>query len=134
MLLAWLLCSAMYRAAADHGAIVPTHPLVFNDPRYAHCRPGNWTQCPDLPAEYPAFHPFAYSLDLLLPLVDLQQEHRWAAISAAPGRARDGGARTNDPWGDAARVVSWLEIVFGWAASLTLVAIAAGLFKRVRDR
>jgi len=129
MLVMWLLCSAMYWVAAERGVMAPTDPLVYNDPRYAQCKSGNWTQCPDLPAEYPAFHPFAYSLDLLLPLIDLQQEHRWAAVtgSGAP-------ARSNDPWGETTRVLSWLEILFGWAASLTLVAVFAGLFDRDRGR
>jgi len=134
MFVTWLLCSAMYWVAAERGVMAPTNPQVFNDPRYGHCRPGNWTQCPALPTEYPAFHPFAYSLDLLLPLVDLQQEHRWAAMSGSAQHAGSSEPRTVDPWGGATRIVSWLEILFGWAASLTLIAVVAGLFNRDRDR
>ena len=134
MMLVWVLCSVMYWMAAERGVMAPTNPLVFNDPRYASCRPGNWTACADLPPEYPAFHPFAYSLDLLLPLVDLQQEHRWAAVSDSRTPASSGDARPVDSWGGATRMLSWLEILFGWAASLTLIAVFAGLFNRDRDR
>ncbi len=124
MLLMWLACSAVYWAAAERGVIAPTNPLVFNDPRHAQCRLGNWTRCPDLPPEYPAFQPLAYSLDLLLPLVDLQQEHRWAAVR------RD--ALDADAWGDTARLLSWLEILYGWIATLTLLGVFAGWFERDR--
>jgi hypothetical protein len=129
MLVMWLLCGTVYWIAAERGVMAPTDPLVFNDPRHAHCKLGNWTQCPDLAAEYPAFQPFAYSLDLLLPLVDLRQEHRWAAAAASVASVRD-----TDAWGETARVLAWLEILFGWAASLTLVAVFAGLFDRDRRR
>jgi len=134
MLVMWLLCGVMYWAAAERGALAPTNPMVFNDPRHTPCRSGNWTQCPSLAAEYPAFQPFAYSLDLLLPLIDLQQEHQWAALSAPLAPASSSATFAMDSWATATRVLSWFEILFGWAASLMLVAVFAGLFDRDRTR
>lgn len=149
MALAWLGCGALYWAAAEHGAMVPTDPLVYDNPRHARCRPdatvnaaaghaspeaGNWTQCPELAAEYPAFRPFAYSLDVVLPFADLQQERRWAPVDAAQGAALDRGSRAVDAWGVGARFVAWFETLFGWLASLTFAAALAGLFNRDRQR
>jgi hypothetical protein len=149
MAMIWLACAAMYQAAAERGVMAPTNPAIFNDPRYARCRAdavaprmarngvpaaGNWTRCADLPVEYPAFRPYAYSLDLLLPLVDLQQEHAWAAASLAADPVPGDEARTIDLWRIATRTLSWFEILFGWAASLTLAAALTGLFDRDRYR
>lgn len=141
MAMMWLLCGAMYWAAAERGVMAPTDPLVYNDPRYAHCRVDagstplarsgesparNWTRCAELPAEFPAFRPLAYSLDLLLPLVDLRQDQQWAALSDP--RAPAGN------WGSAARLLAWFEILFGWAATLMLLALVAGRLDRDRDQ
>jgi hypothetical protein len=135
----WLACGALYWAAAENGAIAPTDPALFNDPRVASCRAGlnavdgiNWTRCPDLPAEYPAFQPFAYSLDLLLPFVDLQQSQQWAAVSAAARPARAGQSSAINGWGIATRVLGWYEVLFGWVALLLFAALLTGAFDRDR--
>ncbi len=85
----WLACGGLYWAAAENGAIAPSNPAVYNDPRLARCRasvlsaePVNWTRCPELPPEHSAFSPFAYSLDLLLPFIDLRQRGQWTALDS----------------------------------------------------
>ncbi|MEY4951595.1 MAG: hypothetical protein RL299_19 [Pseudomonadota bacterium] len=76
-----------------------------------------------MPAEYTTFQPQLYSLDLILPLVDLQQESDWAPIvESSPG--------VNLPFGVFLRWLMWAEILFGWLASLTLVAILGRLIER----
>lgn len=117
----WIGSGIVYWAAAENGAIAPVNPAVYNDPRLSHCRaaapsvePVNWTRCPELPAEHPAFRPFAYSLDVLLPFVDLQQRQAWAALD-------DHGSRRARPeatsgWSLASRVLAWYEGLFGWCA------------------
>jgi hypothetical protein len=145
MAIVWFGCSALYSLAADHGAIAPTDPLVFDNPRYERCRAAapaeqvaagpaarNWTRCPELAPEYPAFRPLTYSLDLLLPLVDLQQEHRGAALNEAS--STEVQTLASHTWRQAARWLSSLEVVFGWLASLMLVATLAGWFQRDRTR
>jgi hypothetical protein len=147
MVMLWLVCSAVYWAAAERGVMAPTDPLVFNDPRYAHCRPDaastryarigevavrNWTRCAELPAEFPPFRPFAYSLDLLLPLVDLRQDQQWAALSGTRAGAGSAGSPAID-WGVVTHMLSWFEIVFGWAATLTLLALVAGRTRGDRE-
>lgn len=117
--------------------------LVLQQDSYQHCRPdypfagqptqekpfNNWYLCPQLAGEYTGFSPLAYSLDLLLPLVDLQQEHDWAPYVPTP----------QQNWGDEllalskyhwTRLLVWFEILFGWVASLLLVAVLSGLTNR----
>jgi hypothetical protein len=149
MLVLWLACGAAYWAASEQGLMAPTNPHVFDDPRYAPCRLGSsapgvvrngesghasWTRCPALATEYPEFNPLVYSLDLLLPLVDLQQEREWAPLTAAGERGQGAAWRRAEPWGIATRVLAWFEILFGWAASLTLLAALTRLTDRDRSR
>jgi hypothetical protein len=56
--------------------------------------------------------------------VDLQQERDWAPIVM-----KDDGVTTI--WGGAiTRWFMWFEILFGWAASLLLVAVLGNLVKK----
>lgn len=147
MALVWLTCGAFYWYAATEGVMAPGNPLVFDHPRYEHCRPdyipglgqaparpkaGNWYVCPELSGEYTTFSPLVYSLDLILPLVDLQQDRDWAPIIPTPKEKwhEELGHLTLNHW---TRFAVWFEILFGWVASLLLVAVLSGLTNRDRD-
>jgi len=151
MLVVWLLCGAFYWCAAFNGVFAPSNPLIFQNPKYAACVPaspaaklegyksgcglpsvqgaGNWYLCSNLPEEYTGFSPLAYSLDLILPLVDLQQEHDWVPMIPTP---KDTWPCELSMWclKHFTRFVVWLEILFGWVSSLLLVAVVSGLTKR----
>ena len=86
-----------------------------------------WPQCAALPSEYTTFNPVVYSLDLILPLVDLGQEEAWAP--AATYTDATGSVRWLE-WGMAIRLLMWLEILFGWFASLMFVAIVSRLVEK----
>ncbi len=104
MALAWLLCGGAYWAADEQHAIASTRSST---------RP------------LAEFHPWLYSLDLLLPLVDLRQARDWAPMPA-------GAARSDDFW---RHVMPWLtgfEALFGWAAALLLVLSVSGVTDRDR--
>lgn len=138
-LVLWLGCGALYWAAAENGAIAPTNLALFNDPRLASCRAGNasgdavnWTRCPDLPPEYAAFQPFAYSLDLLLPFGNLQQRQQWGVTPDASRATRPGETPGLNSWGLATRVLGWYQVLFGWVALLLLGAVLTGAGKRDR--
>jgi hypothetical protein len=117
MVLVWLACAMVYEVAAGNGAIAPTASWQSND-RASACSapPGHaidWTRCPELPQQYPAFSALAYSLEHLVPFVDLQQRRLWSVA----------GERTApSAWGTAARLVAWYEALLGWAGWL-LVAL-----------
>ncbi|RDV07020.1 hypothetical protein DXH95_06440 [Sphingorhabdus pulchriflava] len=126
----WLLCSLLFLAGAHYNYIGPSTPLL-NSPTLAPAidkacghagQPGlqKWTECSEVPAEYSTFQPFVYSLDLVLPLVDLQQDSDWAPIVEDP-------PGTDLLFGVILRWAMWFEILFGWVASLTLVAVLGRL-------
>lgn len=151
----WLGCGLFFHVAAMRSVFSPSNPLVFQNKDYARCSPdyqrhdelktekvGNWYWCKDLPAEYTTFNPYLYSLDLILPLVDLQQDKDWAPMIASP-RVLDESSWwpleyirdlfrwdvwTLNHW---VRIVMWLEILYGWTASLLFAAVAAGFIKRM---
>lgn len=139
----WLLAGAGYWRAAQNAVFAPSNPLVFDRIDYDHCRPnsdrvngkprvGNWYLCAAGPGEYTAFSPLAYSLDLILPLVDLQQERDWAPIIPTPKAAWYMELLALDRF-HLTRLLVWFEILFGWIASLLLVAVLSGLTNRDRE-
>ena len=104
MALVWLLCGGAYWAANEEGAIAPPRAATRST------------------AE---FHPWLYSLDLLLPLVDLQQAREWAPLPLEP-------ARPDDFWRGVTPALTWFEAIFGWAAALLLVLAVSGVTDRDR--
>ena len=68
-------------------------------------------------ASYPAFSALVYSLDALVPLVDLELQDYWIPDENV-GRA-----------GFVARCYLWVHILFGWALSLLAVAGFSGLVR-----
>lgn len=156
MVAVWLLFGAFYWYAAlygdnGNGVFAPSNPLVFQNPEYAACVPdseaaklegyksvcglnpvqgaGNWYLCEKLREEYTGFSPLTYSLDLILPLVDLQQEHDWAPMIPTPENIWIDELKTHS-LKHITRLVVWFEILFGWMSSLLLVAVVSGLAKR----
>jgi hypothetical protein len=92
----WLLCGTLYWAAGEPAGGGHAEPIAAS-----------------------AADPFAYSLDRLLPLVDLGQESAWSG---------------HTEWTDALRWIGYLETGFGWIALLLLLASFAGWVDRDRRR
>lgn len=142
-LFVWLLCSGIYWLAANEGAIfAPSDPLVFQNEKYASCLPpmsptgqepagtGNWYLCSALPEAYTGFSPLAFSLDLLLPLVDLHQEKDWAPLIETPKANVFAELWAFFSFKRLVRFVMWIEILAGWGFSLLFVAVVSGLARR----
>lgn len=138
MISVWLLFGAFYWCLAlpPYNALAPSDPLVFQNEQYKECRPdnprkeGNWYLCIDLRGEYATFSPVAFSLDVLLPLVDLGQEKTWGAFVPTPKAGPLSEFFGHFEAGHLARILIWLETLFGWVSSLLLVAIVSGFSRR----
>ena len=145
----WLVCAFVYWNAAEQGVMAPTNAALLGDARYAHCgavtpkvraaslgkaQLGNWTQCAELPAEMPGFNAWVYSLDLLLPGVDLRQQAEWAAAASAAPLSGSEDGWVSEYRGLATRMLAGFETLFGWAACLLLLAVLTGLTERDRRR
>jgi hypothetical protein len=147
----WLACAALFHIAADRGAMAPTDARLYsgvpgNPWSVAVRRSINWTKYDAVPREYTTFNAPLYSLDLILPLVGLQQKRDWTPMTTQPcvsGRTLVGfctepanqaqGARvTLAYWafGVLVWIAMWTEILFGWLASLLFAAVVSGLVKR----
>lgn len=140
----WLFCTISFGILSHkpYNAISPSDPLVFQNFTLSQCRHshltvkeeaenlGSWAACTLLPGEYPTFSPAAYSLDLLLPVVNLGLEDNWGAYipSAYEGEAKI--PYSEIPWGYVVRFLVWAEIIFGWISSLMLVATITGFSRR----
>ena len=59
----------------------------------------------------PVFHPVVYALDVLLPVVDLDQQAHWIPQGVA-------------------RWWTWASILAGWVLTTAVVAALTGLVKR----
>ncbi len=147
----WLGCSFIYMYAAEQSIFAPSNPLVFQHYSTLHCRPdyvatqvdidkktvtNNWVNCAELRGEYTTFNPFLYSLDVILPLVDLQQEKDWGQYIDKPfiNWPVDFSKPFNDQrLNHVTRFFMWFEILFGWICSLILVAVLSGLAKTDKD-
>lgn len=143
----WFICSWVYWFSALAGYLGPTNPIVFQNPKYGYKEKNciyerqefcisvpldNWYWLPSLPAEYTTFSPMAYSLDLILPLVDLGQEKDWGVLVPTPKKVPVEEI-FHFSWGHILRLIVWFEILWGWVASLMLVAVISGLVRNTRD-
>ena len=139
-ILVWMVAVFMASAVVFHeaailgqmgpaNAIMLTHEAGANvdvdrcgvrgDVDFAHF----WRQCPQMPPEYTTFNPWLYSLDLILPLVNLQQDSDWAPVVM--------NSHGDTLWlGWWARTLMWFEILFGWFTSLMFVAITGRLVEK----
>ena len=127
--LVWALFGGVYWAAADRGGFAPAALLAASDPRLAECRPHCRPGGVHLPATLPLLNPFIYSLEALVPLVDLQQARHWAPVREAP--AREAASLTGLP------LLQWLialEAVCGWTLGGVWLAGVFGLADRDRRR
>ncbi|MGO9475030.1 MAG: hypothetical protein ACLPWS_16765 [Rhodomicrobium sp.] len=125
-----IACGAYFKVAEEHGVFAPRDSQVFLHESLSDCR-GNWTKCAiKLPGkfdEYPAFNPWVYSFNVLLPVVDLQQERSWVPMQKEVRFELGGQPLTVPPWGTNAAVLA--ELVFGWVGSLLAIAAFSGLVK-----
>ncbi len=90
-------CGYFYSYAASVAVFAPSNPLVFQKKDYYECnvsdlgtkfgakeseynKTNNWTKNENLDGEYTTFEPFWYSLDIILPVVDLQMDKDWGVF------------------------------------------------------
>lgn len=138
MIATWLISSLVYLWADQKAAISPSNALIFNNESIARdcgwtkqrattdkatTGKARWTVCGSVPQEYTTFNALFYSLDLILPLVDLQQDRDWSPTVTEPD-----GVTMLVP-GAIARFTMWAEILLGWFFSLIFVAALTGLTK-----
>jgi hypothetical protein len=140
LLLFWVLGVAVFGQAQRQGAVMPNSAVVLRSPEWTLCGIETseqrsliaTTQTTGLASSgqtqldcfrqrweassYPAFNPWMYSLDTLLPVLDMGQKAFWRPNPAKPG----GGLAIN---------YFYFQSIVGWALSLLAVAGFSGLVK-----
>jgi hypothetical protein len=128
MTLFWLIAAGVFAAAEARGLFVPSAASLLTDSEFKACGPRaegliRWTRCPRLPRDYTTFDPLMYSLDVILPLVDLKQEGDWEPlVRRGPGWRMWNGLLV--------RGIMWAEILFGWIGSLLIVSALGRLVQK----
>ena len=119
----WIVGALMFGIAFGNGAFKPNNAFILARPDWAQCeaegdRRGDHPSTLDCyraqpgAAGYPAFNAALYSLDTLLPVVDLEVQDYWVPDARAAPLAR---------W------YLWAHIAAGWALTLLAVAGFSGL-------
>jgi hypothetical protein len=117
------LGTGVFNGARRFEAMVPSQPAVYGDSAYKN-NP-RW-----LPPEYPRFNAFVYSMDLFLPIIDLQQEAFWRPQGSKSVVRSFGGDRYTIYAGSVALNYARLHVAIGWALSTLLVAALTGIIKK----
>ncbi|MBY8875365.1 hypothetical protein K7640_26370 [Micromonospora sp. PLK6-60] len=97
----------LYHSAEHHDLMEPAGARTDTGPHV------DTNHCPD---NYPCFNPAAYSVQLMIPLLNLYQVDKWIPDASKA-------------WGTQLLIWTWLMILVGWAAGL---AIAAGINASLR--
>ncbi|WP_135507264.1 hypothetical protein [Roseovarius aestuariivivens] len=121
----WLVGFVVFSAAYDRDAFKPNNAFVLRSPEWAQCADTGERRADhastlvcylDQPeaAGYPKFNGLLYSLDTLVPVVDLEVQDFWVPDERVAA------------W---ARVYLWLHIALGWFLALLAVAGFSGLIR-----
>ena len=76
----WLAGGFIYASASNQGAFAPSNPTIYLNAELREKCAKNWTDCKSAPPELPGFSPLTYSLDVMLPVLDLGQKRDWQPI------------------------------------------------------
>lgn len=147
MFILWLVGVGVFSAAYVNGDMKVASDTVLVSKRYTEKKPG------ELPLFYEPFKPLVYSLDAMVPIIDLAQKHVWiprdvvedrgpprhlhelpdyllvgpAIDRLEPALAWEWGV----PW--LPKVYYWVEIVMGWFLSTVMIASLSGLLGNPRE-
>ncbi|MBD7959276.1 hypothetical protein [Comamonas avium] len=120
--------SLIYYFAAERSIITPNQAIVYTDNDIKICSKENWIYCKELPNEYPSFNPLIYSIDTMLPFVDLGQEKSWSIKTNSNKKDFYESISTMEI-GNIIRWFQWIQILFGWLSSLIIIAWFSGFIK-----
>jgi hypothetical protein len=95
-------------------AILAQHHHLMEPVGSFHGPPPTATQCT---GNYPCFYPLGYTVDTVIPIINVHQATYWAP-------------NTDLPWGWAWALATWIATGLGWALATLLVAGYTGLVRQ----
>ena len=119
----WLVGAVLFGVVHGNGGFKPNNAFILSKPEWFECATGGdrrgdhpstlacYQSQPEA-AGYPAFHAALYSIDTLVPVVDLEVQDYWVP---------------DERVSPAARTYLWVHIAMGWFLALLAVAGVSGL-------
>jgi hypothetical protein len=118
MLIILLLGWSVFKFSDAAGIMQPSKERVYMD--------RDFMKKQQLPAQYPRFSSFMYSLDVFVPFVDLHQESYWLPdVTKSNGKTYYGN--TLGYW---TRIYLWFHIIAGWVTSTLAAVYLTGLVRK----
>jgi hypothetical protein len=132
----WAIGAVIFSSAGRQGFMAPVDPSVLVSKNYAEQRV--------LPADYPEYHGWLYSLDAFLPVIDLHQEAYWLPTREDGVARKAVEAPIEGEWVlmlrfrervdelvdcDVAEIWLLIEIVLGWLLTSLAIAGFSGLLR-----
>lgn len=110
--------------AWQQAVMVPNSSVMLASDAWAECQTTAhptkcWVRDATGGADHPAFYSLIYSLDTLIPIVNLGQESAWTP-NVDDGR----------PFGLIAQVYWWFHTLAGWVIASLLAVTLSGIFRR----
>jgi hypothetical protein len=132
-----LIWAGLFWCGAEFGAMMPTDAKVMAEVKDSTCA-ANWVNCGELIGRYPTFNSLAYSLDYILPIVDLNQKKTWGPqiVCKSDSLCPSGmyvpliSDHPFSPIGAVVAILAFIENLFGWIAGGVLAAVMGGLIKK----
>lgn len=141
LIIVWLIFGWIYQKTAEMAVFAPSNPLIFQKKDFYQCvidengtsfsdlcnqkeynEQNNWTKSKKLEGEYTTFQPYIYSLDLILPVVDLQMNKDWGVFISP--------TNSNFTLNDLIRWIVWIEIIIGWTLGYILLSYLSGIISK----
>lgn len=122
-LIVWAACAGVYREAQKEKLFAPTFVGNFMETYDCKAQNGRENKECDYRLEYKTFNPWIFSLDVILPVVNLRQEDTWFP---KPSWLETPVDRVYLPL----RPVIWFETLWGWLAAIMLTAYIGGVIKK----
>jgi hypothetical protein len=133
-------CAGFYHLAAKRSAFVPTNPVIYKDLIVRQAcvgdaqpidltTPVDWYACKQMPYELNPFRPVVYSLDQMIPFLQLGQKRDWQPVSRPLEFSLWGTHKLTLPaW--TTLTVTWFQSIGSTMLYLFIVAILSGLIRR----
>jgi hypothetical protein len=139
-LLVLLGCWGYYDFAAKQSAFVPTNPVIYKDATIRQACAGNsqpldvttpvdWYACKKMPFELNPFRPLVYSVDQMIPFLQLGQKRDWQPVSRQLQLNLWGIGKLTLP-ASTTLIVTWCQSIGSTMLYLFIAAILSGLIKR----
>lgn len=141
LIIVWLFFGWIYQKTAEMAVFAPSNPLIFQKKDFYQClidengtsfsdlsnqkeynEQNNWTKSKKLEGEYTTFQPYIYSLDLILPVVDLQMNKDWGVFISP--------INSKFTLNDLIRWIVWIEIIIGWTLGYILLSYFSGIISK----